>query len=322
MLISFVLVVPNANEEFRNTVESVLKQNNKSNYELIVVLDRSIDDLEANDYFYSLFKKNKNVKLVFNNDRHGSSYSWNVGIDICSGDYIKFISQGDTLESDFLDRVLGAINSHKDISLDIIEYNFSFKGDQIIASKSYLEPNKVYNLKEDYEPLALTNNLLFNKLFKTDVIKKYNVRFRNQVRFDMLFFYIIYSQSKNYIYLNSKSFENIILRQVQYSNFDIVNQWTHIFNYYRRIKKYNDLHDQLKYSYYKTILHIWIWTIAKTDNKVLIRKALEFVNRKYEPKKDLFVKNNIVFKETKDLTFKELAENFSEYYRDYLKTNK
>ncbi|AKU79337.1 glycosyltransferase family 2 protein [Spiroplasma turonicum] len=321
MLISFITVIPNTSEEFKESIESVIKQNNYEDYELIVILDKLNHETNMDEYFINLFKKYNNIKLIFNNDRHGSSYSWNLGLDICSGKYVKFISQGDTIDNDFIKSIKKYIEENKN-NIDIIEYSFLLKSDKDIQSKSYLEPNKVYNLKEDYKPFAYTNNLLFNKLFKLEIIKNFNFNFRNQVRFDMLFIYKLLSQSKTYLYLNSKNYENIILRPVQYSIFDIVNQWTHIFNYYRRIKKYNEISDYLKYSYYKTILHIWIWTISKTDNKLLIKKALEFANRKYENKKSDFIKNNKVFLESEDLTFKTLAENFSSYYKDKLKNIK
>ncbi|AKX33754.1 glycosyltransferase [Spiroplasma litorale] len=321
MFVTFIIVIPNAKEEFKHSIESVLNQSVKD-YELIIVLDRDINDIEENEYFCNLYKDNKNIKLVFNNNRYGSSYSWNIGLELCQGKYVKFISQGDTIEKDFVIKIQNKLKEHDSNSIDVIEYSFNFVNDNQIPSKSFLESNKVYFLESEYDPLAYTNNLLFNKLYNFQIIDNFKFKFRNQVRFDMLFFYKIYSQAKTYLYINSESLENVILRQVQYSIFDIVNQWTHIFNYYRRIKKYNELKDYIKYSYYKTMLHIWIWTISKTSNKILTKKAFDFANRKFEPKKEDFIKNNVVFLNTKDETFKNLVINFSNYIKEKLKSMK
>ena len=92
-MIEISIVVPVHNESenikpFLNTVESVLKKMEKS-YEIIFVLDPSIDDTE--NIILEEIKRNKNIKLLTLSRRFGQPASTMAGIYNCKGSYCVII---------------------------------------------------------------------------------------------------------------------------------------------------------------------------------------------------------------------------------------
>ncbi|QHX36343.1 glycosyltransferase family 2 protein [Spiroplasma sp. BIUS-1] len=319
MLVSFVITWQEIEQNVNATLQSVLNQTD-DDYEIILISDKMIQENEEFDILRNYFWDIKKIKTVVNSSIQGAAVCWNTAIDLADGDYIKFISQGDTISPDFVKNIRAELKKYDGEEIDLIEYNVQLHGlsDDIIDT--YLEKGKVYNLNREYSPYAHVSATLANKLFRTKLLKEFGFKFRRFVRFDMLFTYKVLGQTDSYVFLNTKEpLETMHLGQVQYSVFDLVNQWTHILNYYRRIGKFRDLKDYLNYAYYKTLVHIWLWNIRKYDNKLLIKKAATFANRKFEDKREDFMKNNKAFKETKDVRFIEIVDNFATYIKEILK---
>ncbi|AUB31154.1 glycosyltransferase family 2 protein [Spiroplasma floricola] len=321
MLVSFVITWQEIEENINATLQSVLDQTDKD-YEIILISDKMLEDNDELSILRNYFWDIDNVKIVINSSIQGAAVCWNTAIDLAEGEYIKFISQGDTINSNFVKTIRENLNKFKNKEIDLIEYNVQLSGLSNKCIDTYLEKGKIYNLNENYDPLAQSAATISNKLFRTNLLKKFGFKFRRFVRFDMLFVYKVLGQTESYLFLDSEPLEIMFLGPIQYSAFDLVNQWTHILNYYRRIGKFKDLKDYLNYAYYKTLIHTWLWNIRKYNNKLLIKKAGNFANRKFEDKREDFLKNNKAFKKSKDTKFIEIVEDFPNYIKKLLKLAK
>lgn len=321
MLLSFVVVTQEGLQDFEKTINSI---NNQSlqDYEIIIVMDRPSHDDNNDSLVKKLFAEKDNVKVVFNSSIQGSSLSWNLALDLAEGKYIKFFKEGDFIAPNFVEVISENLEKNKDKELDIIEYKIQFTGNVESEILTYLDKGKVYEISKDFDPYAYTNPLLFNKIFRTKLIKDFGFKFRNFVRYDMLFVYKVLGQTEYYLFIDSESIEKSNIQPIPYSVFDQVNQWTHILNYYRRIGKYKHLKDYLNYSYYKTLVYIWLWEIKKYDNKLLIKKATNFAIRKFKDKRVEFTTDNTVFLEKRDERFTEICVNFDDYIKEIHKVVK
>ncbi|AUM62345.1 glycosyltransferase family 2 protein [Spiroplasma monobiae] len=322
MLVSFVITWQEIEENVNETLQSVLNQTD-DDYEIILISDKMLEDNQEFVILRNYFWDIKNIKTVVNSSIQGAAVCWNTAIDLADGDYIKFISQGDTISPDFVKNLRTELNKYNGEEVDLIEYNVQLRGLSDKTIDTHLEKGKLYNLNREFQPYASISATLSNKLFRTQLLKEFGFKFRRFVRFDMLFAYKVLGQTDTYLFLDTeKPLEEVYLGQVQYSVFDLVNQWTHILNYYRRIGKFKDLKDYLNYAYYKTLIHIWLWNIRKYDNKLLIKKAATFASRKFEDKREDFMKNNKAFLETKDVRFIEIVDQFSSYIKEIMKLAK
>ncbi|QEH61338.1 glycosyltransferase [Spiroplasma chinense] len=321
MLLSFVVVSQDTNSSFEKTIDSIYAQTD-NDYEVIIVSDKSMADNAKEVYGRDKFWNNNNVKLVLNNSIQGLSVSWNTAIDLAEGKYIKFVNQGDSIKPNYVEEMKKTVEKFKSDEIDIIEYDVQLVGLTNTTIETYLEKDNVYELANCYDPYAYTNSILFNKVFRTKLLQDFGFKFRRFVRFDMLFIYKVLGQTDKFLYRSGEPLEEVMVAPVQYSAFDLVNQWTHILNYYRRIAKFKDLKDYLNYAYYKTMVHIWLWMIKHYDNKLLLKKASSFVERKFAEKQEDFVAENKVFKQQKDARFTEICTNFSKYIKDMYKLAK
>ncbi|ARU92265.1 glycosyltransferase [Spiroplasma clarkii] len=319
MLLSFIIATKENTPVFEKTFQSILSQSNQD-FEIILVLDRSIVENAKQNFGKDIFWEHENVKLVLNNSVQGIAASYNTAISVAEGDYIKFVNEGDTLEDNFVQTIAQNLAKYPDVNIDVLEYSGKLSGMVDVGTVTYLQLDKLYALEQEPEPLAYTNLILFNKLFRTKLLQLYNFKFQRFVRYDALFTYKVLTQTKYYLHIaTDKYIEEIIIQQPDYSAFDTVNQWAHIFNYYRRMGKFKVYKDELYYAYYKSVLHIWLWTIKHYDNKVLLKKSIDFVNKKVVNKIEDFTQANKIFLQSKDAKFTEICKNYLKYLKDIQK---
>ena len=90
--IKFSIIIPayNCENYISKCLESIFNQSYK-NFEVIVVDDCSTDKT------FEILKKYTNIKLLSTpvNSRQGTAR--NIGLDVCTGDYILFVDSDDSL---------------------------------------------------------------------------------------------------------------------------------------------------------------------------------------------------------------------------------
>lgn len=170
-LVSIVVPVYNAELLIERCIESVLSQSYKK-FELLLIDDGSVDNsgVLCDNYV----SRDCRVR-TFHKKNGGVSSARNLGISYASGEYLTFLDADDYYETNFLENCLKNNNS------DLVISGFRRIGK--INNLAQCEIAKHYfinkGLGEDWSNAP--ENFLFwfpwGKIFRSDVIKKNNIRF-------------------------------------------------------------------------------------------------------------------------------------------------
>lgn len=168
-LISIIIPVYNSADTIYRTLKSISDQT-YNNLEIIIVYKESQDD--SLKIIQSV--KDSRIKIVKQTKATGPGGARNIGIDCAKGDWIGFVEADDYIAPDFYEKLLNsAIKNNCEIAQGQIKYN-----DWCSVKKS-----AVYS--KYYDKLhILSNGASFDKLFKSDLIKKNNIKFMENVRWE------------------------------------------------------------------------------------------------------------------------------------------
>lgn len=262
-LISIILPVYNVEKYLLQSLESI-KTQTYTNLEVIIVIDGSTDNSYNIAKNYSLTDQRF---IVIYQENKGSGPARNNGIQHSHGEFIVFIDPDDWVEKDFIKTLY---DKYIETQSDFI---ISSKIDMIFSKKNILIKQVKRNIPEidlktqwqvrsNYMNLYSHNmiNSPAEKLYKANIIKKYNIEFPDLRRSqDIVFNYRYYN------YINS-------LCTINY----------HGYLYRINISSYNS---KLKEDYYKTITQIYSdikllhksWNV-KFDDKTLSNISFSFIN--------------------------------------------
>lgn len=190
-LVSVIIPVWNADNSIRRMVSAILDQSFQD-FELLLIDDGSTDDTLS--VLQTIARGDDRIS-VFTKPNGGPSSARNIGLEKATGTYIQFYDSDDTVPSDALATVISAIQQHEsDVlisgwhidlqsSKGLIKKYKQVTPDQEVISEHLVE----YIVRSLGSTGTLYN--LWNKLFKADIIRKNNLRFREDLRFgeDLLF---------------------------------------------------------------------------------------------------------------------------------------
>ena len=179
--ISIVVPVYNGEKLLRRCLNSLLNQTLKD-IEIICINDGSADNSEKIIKSYT----DRRLKLI-NITNSGPSISRNTGIEIAQGEYIGFTDCDDWIDPDYYEKLY--INAKK--------YNADIAASGIIRlnklHKKYHVKFTEIKITDDFETkLDLCDvpdkSYIWNKIYKTDELKKYNLKFEpNRLFEDVIF---------------------------------------------------------------------------------------------------------------------------------------
>ncbi|BFK82357.1 hypothetical protein I3900191A7_25020 [Clostridium baratii] len=245
--ISIIIPVYNSEKFLNNTIESIIKQNLK-NVELILINDCSTD---SSGNICEFYKRNfKWIKYIELKENKGVGHARNIGLDMATGDYIHFIDSDDTLVENSYDKLFRNLNNNK---IDLVT-----------TGSNIIENNKIIEIRNIDENIFLNNineigkyldnfelkdkdrvlNVIWNKLYSTDIIKRNNLRFDEEINlgedfiFNCNYFKYIntfmesnicmYNYYKRYTgNLTTKFRLDVLSRRKR-----IYKEWTDLYNYY------------------------------------------------------------------------------------------
>lgn len=201
---SIIIPVYNAERTLRKCVESLCYGKEK-NIEIILVDDCSKDD--SWNICKILQDEYQNVKCYKNERNRGVSYTRNFGLSKATAPYILFVDSDDWISSRYVSTMLLLVNEREDC-LPVCGYTYI---DQLTNSRSincYSEERvDVINISE---LVLLYNNVLlqqlWNKIFRRDLIEKYQIRFDETQSmgedFQFVLDYLKATQIKKFIIFN------------------------------------------------------------------------------------------------------------------------
>lgn len=175
--ISIIVPMYNAEKYIDKCLDSILNQTEKE-FEVIIIDDGSKDNSLKKCRMYE--EKDYRVK-VFHQRNTGVSKARNEGIKFCRGEYLTFIDIDDHVDKKYLTKLLQKQKM----------YNADFVCSGYIIEKKYLRRSEVkyeeriienedINLEflEFFKTIA---NAPWGKLYKTDIIKRFNIFFPEEI---------------------------------------------------------------------------------------------------------------------------------------------
>lgn len=185
--ISIIIPVYNAQTYLKNCLESVINQTLKD-IEIICVndgsTDKSLDILEE-------YAQNDSRIIILTQSNLGQGLARNKGIDIANGEFIGFVDADDVVDLDMFE---GMYNAAKKFDVDCVNCNYNINYISLgYVKESMLAQSLNIRLRKNiiyYDtPLftsAINANIItlfsgpvWNKIYKTQILKEFNIRFPN-----------------------------------------------------------------------------------------------------------------------------------------------
>ena len=198
--ISVVIPVFNTECYLSTCLDSVLNQT-LENIEVICIDDGSTDN--SLEILKKYQKKDNRVKII-SKDNEGQGVARNIGISEAIGEYIAFVDSDDFIKKTMLEKLY---NSCKNNNLDLVMCkvaSFYELSNEINDSLWYYSlgvfndfEKRVFSHKDTLEFTCEISVTPYNKLYKTSLIKKYDINFAENLIFeDEVFFYDVYLKAK------------------------------------------------------------------------------------------------------------------------------
>jgi len=176
--VSIVIPVYNVAKYLGRCLNSIVSQTYK-NLEIIIVNDCSPDNSES--IIQEFCNIDPRIKYFKNDVNLGLGMSRDRGISSATGDYIMFVDSDDFIHHTTIEHCVEWIEKYDS---DIVEFKFRYyrEGD-VIDLNRHTSEYKIENievLNRDNDLVLLydkINDVCWNKLFKTDIIKILNLQF-------------------------------------------------------------------------------------------------------------------------------------------------
>ena len=198
--VSVIIPFHNVESYIEQCLDSVLNQTLKD-IEVILVDDASDDNSSSIVEKYE--KNDKRIKLLKLEERKGQGYARNRAIEIATGEYIGFVDSDDFIKPEMFEKLYQiAVKSNLDITMcQAVEYD-DVTGRYIESDYYSLEPlsifkDKVFEPKDTKEFILDINVALWNKIYKTDYLRKIGEKFTEGFIYeDLPFFFGTYLPAK------------------------------------------------------------------------------------------------------------------------------
>lgn len=298
--ISVIVAVYNTEKYLDRCIESLLNQTYK-NMELVIVEDCSTDSSRK---LLKKYKENKNIKVFYNRENRGLSYSRNYGLKKSTGDFIGYIDSDDYVEPDYYEKLMSSIKDNKS---DIAICDIKLVDEQT---------NKIQRCKcyaNDFDVYSVVNNgfaaSACNKLFKRKNIEKYPFA-EGKVNEDIAVVIPTVIQAKKISYADTCYFYVQRGDSIQNSRFS--NKRFDIFDGVKttleRIKNEQDYEFYKNAIIYNQLILLLMFAIPKERNFI---KRYKFLKKFNELSKDCKI--------TKNTNYLEYLENSKKINQIYYK---
>ena len=186
--VSVVMPAYNAEKSIQQAVESVMKQSYKD-IELIVVNDGSQDDTGQLLDKLKLSDDRLNVIHIQNS---GVSNARNIGINQCTGEFVAFIDSDDSMNSKMIEILIKQMKQ----DIDLVCCGYMIKSTDGSTSFSQEPQRSIWNRDVLYDGIADLQdkkafNVLWNKLFRLDIIKDSHIMMNPKVKMGEDFLFIV-----------------------------------------------------------------------------------------------------------------------------------
>ena len=297
--VSIIVPVYNVEKYLDKCLKSLVNQT-LEDIEVIIINDGSTDDSQIIIDKYTVDYPDK-VRSFFQKNA-GQGEARNFGIEKATGEYIAFVDSDDYVDSNMY-KLLYQKAKAEDLDIVLCDnYNVYEKGRAGIRQSLYDTDNHLFD-----------KPAVWNKIYKAELIKKNNIKFRKKVWYeDLDFTFKIYTLTDKVGYIK-ESLYNYLLRRGSTMNNDNISRNREIFLAFDEIIKYsrnNDSYQKIApIIEYLAIENIYIATIVRVINassygaiKQNINCYLDYMNTNFTNYKNnkyiykLSFKQKVIFK--------------------------
>lgn len=284
--ISVIVPVYNREKQISRCLDSLLNQT-YPNMEIIVINDGSTDQTEIILQDYQ--KKYQEKLMVVHTSNRGVSEARNTGIEKASGNYIGFVDSDDYVSKDMYEKLYKKIIAD---DFDVVACNslsiYPTHEDQVDSG--------MYDGQDSHELLIGAYAVLWNKLYKAELVKKY--RFKPNVWYeDVLFLNQMYPSLKKigsisercYFYVQN---EGSITYTYNEKLYQLVENMDDLISFYKEHHYYNDYKNELEYTYVRYLFATFIKRLTKAKDYKKFMEGTRYVIGKVK-KQFPGYKNNI-----------------------------
>lgn len=198
--VSVIVPVYNCEKYIEECIKSLLGQT-LNECEFIFVNDGSTD--KSCEIIKKYQKIDNRIKLI-NQKNSGVSVARNIGLKNAIGQYVGFVDADDYIQFNYYETLYDvAIKNNCDVVIcnwksQANTLNLPFKKNKVL-DKRYIKEN-IYPYFIQYEGM----NSVWNKIFKSELIKKNNIEFPNEIKLgeDAIFNIKAFSYLNNCLYLD------------------------------------------------------------------------------------------------------------------------
>lgn len=287
--LSIIIPVHNSEKHIEKCINSILNQT-VSDFELIIIDDGSTD--QSYEIIKNLIKEKRNIYLYHQSNK-GVSATRNLGILKAKGEYITFVDSDDYINKNFVEFLISKVNYNSwDCVISGLSYIYKYKEKVTIhlEDKEWIPKNPqewilFYKTKLLTSPVA--------KLYKKDIIIKYNIRFDTELSFaeDRDFNISYLSHTNKFLVCNyqgynyNKDVENSLSqKRPTYKLKNDYKYWNKLFQHISNINNgiYNDsyLANLLYHFTIDNYIELFKYNSYKNANKIINDSQLYF-NKEY-----------------------------------------
>ncbi|MDO4414812.1 MAG: glycosyltransferase family 2 protein [Erysipelotrichaceae bacterium] len=179
--VSIIIPVYNAEKAIGRCIDSILTQE-FTDFELILINDGSKDGSAAILDEYAA--KDPRIQVI-HKENSGVSATRNLGLEKAKGKYIQFLDADDWMTSDSTKLLYRAM---KEDECDLVVAGFYRVVGDRVARKSSIDADKLLSLREYSEymmenPADYYYGVLWNKLYRADIIREHQIRMDEKLSF-------------------------------------------------------------------------------------------------------------------------------------------
>lgn len=272
--VSIIVPVYNGQDFINRCLNSLINQT-YSNVEIIVINDGSTDNS------LDLLKKYNDKIILINKENSGVSDSRNLGLEKASGDYIMFCDIDDWYEKVTVEKAVCEIGN-----CDLLKYRETrvFSDGSSIKRKENLAP-----MLYEKEEIDIVIRRLFDLswathiycfIYKTEIIKKNNIRFNSKIR---------YAEDANFI----------LQYLLKVKNIKVIDEY--LYNYYENSNSVTNNYSSI---------------FKNMENLQIFRsETLKILGNKYKKELDQFLLNLILLYLEKPFDILKTKKEIKDYYK-------
>ena len=207
--VSIILTAYNAERTIRQCLAALIAQT-YSNIEIICVNDGSTD--KTPDIINNFAQQDSRLK-VFNNSNQGTAKSRYFALNQASGEFIMFCDADDRYEKDMVETMVSAVvENNVDIAMcDCNIIDLSNGKLQNRATNEYHHLQLKGYQKISPETINKINVVVWNKIFRKSLLKKYNIEYPEKYEHDdCIFVYKYLAFARTFFGINKKLYNYVV----------------------------------------------------------------------------------------------------------------